>query len=302
MLIVGFGGGVVVEGVPPSVRHIDVIELEPKVIEANRVTAAAAQAQSAHRSARQRHPQRCARRIAADRPPLRRHRVAALPSVDRRRLAPLHARVHAARARSPELRRRVRSVDERDLHGRGSAAFADRDAAQACSPRCASIGPIRTPWCSWRATRRSISELELARTGLPLRDAPLHYARFGINNVEDLVAALVLDTEGARRTGHRRAADHRRRQSHRHLERVRKGTRHDRRHQRPRCSPHTIRCNAPIRWCTGRSGTRSPSPTGAAQRRLRAARSKPRGPRRTHGADPHGRCARRIPARLSTIA
>ena len=39
MLIVGFGGGVVVEGVPPSVRHVDVIELEPKVIEANRVTA-----------------------------------------------------------------------------------------------------------------------------------------------------------------------------------------------------------------------------------------------------------------------
>ena len=40
MLIVGFGGGVVVEGVPPSVRNIDVIELEPKVIEANRETSA----------------------------------------------------------------------------------------------------------------------------------------------------------------------------------------------------------------------------------------------------------------------
>ena len=36
MLIVGFGGGVVIEGAPPSVRRIDVIELEPKVIEANR--------------------------------------------------------------------------------------------------------------------------------------------------------------------------------------------------------------------------------------------------------------------------
>jgi spermidine synthase len=40
MLIVGFGGGVVVEGVPPSVQRIDVIELEPKVIEANRSTIA----------------------------------------------------------------------------------------------------------------------------------------------------------------------------------------------------------------------------------------------------------------------
>jgi hypothetical protein len=42
-------------------------------------------------------------------------------------------------------------------------------------------------------------EIELARTGMPLRAAPLHYARFGINNAEDLVAALVLDVEGARR-------------------------------------------------------------------------------------------------------
>ena len=38
MLIVGFGGGVVVEGVPPSVEQVDVIELEPKVIEANEAT------------------------------------------------------------------------------------------------------------------------------------------------------------------------------------------------------------------------------------------------------------------------
>jgi hypothetical protein len=42
-------------------------------------------------------------------------------------------------------------------------------------------------------------ETNLVATGLPLRQAPLHYARFGINNAEDLVTALVLDTEGARR-------------------------------------------------------------------------------------------------------
>jgi hypothetical protein len=42
-------------------------------------------------------------------------------------------------------------------------------------------------------------ELQLAQTGYPLRSAPLHYARFGINNAEDLLAALVLDAEGARR-------------------------------------------------------------------------------------------------------
>ena len=35
MLIVGYGGGVAVEGVPPGIRDIDVVELEPKVIKAN---------------------------------------------------------------------------------------------------------------------------------------------------------------------------------------------------------------------------------------------------------------------------
>jgi spermidine synthase len=37
MLIVGFGGGNAINGVPPTVDEIDVIELEPKVIEANRL-------------------------------------------------------------------------------------------------------------------------------------------------------------------------------------------------------------------------------------------------------------------------
>lgn len=36
MLIVGFGAGATLEGVPPSVRSIDVIELEPEIIAANR--------------------------------------------------------------------------------------------------------------------------------------------------------------------------------------------------------------------------------------------------------------------------
>jgi len=36
MLVIGFGGGVSLEGVPPSVDRIDVVELEPEVIAANR--------------------------------------------------------------------------------------------------------------------------------------------------------------------------------------------------------------------------------------------------------------------------
>jgi len=36
MLIVGFGGGVVAEEIPSSITEIDIVELEPKVLEANR--------------------------------------------------------------------------------------------------------------------------------------------------------------------------------------------------------------------------------------------------------------------------
>lgn len=37
MLVAGFGGGVAVERVPPSIKEVDVVELEAKVIEANRL-------------------------------------------------------------------------------------------------------------------------------------------------------------------------------------------------------------------------------------------------------------------------
>jgi len=37
MLVAGFGGGVVAENVPPSILEVDVLELEPKVMEANRM-------------------------------------------------------------------------------------------------------------------------------------------------------------------------------------------------------------------------------------------------------------------------
>ena len=35
MLVIGLGGGVALESVPPSVKHIDVVELEPEVVSAN---------------------------------------------------------------------------------------------------------------------------------------------------------------------------------------------------------------------------------------------------------------------------
>ena len=40
MLLVGYGGGVVLEDVPETVQHIDVVEIEPRVIDANAATRA----------------------------------------------------------------------------------------------------------------------------------------------------------------------------------------------------------------------------------------------------------------------
>ena len=40
MLVVGLGGGVTLEGIPPTIDKIDVVEIEPRVLEANRFIAA----------------------------------------------------------------------------------------------------------------------------------------------------------------------------------------------------------------------------------------------------------------------
>ena len=39
-------------------------------------------------------------------------------------------------------------------------------------------------------------ELQVARTGQPFTDDIMHYSRIGLNSVEDLLAALMMDQEG----------------------------------------------------------------------------------------------------------
>ena len=141
-------------------------------------------------------------------------------------------------------------------------------------------------------------ELELARSGLPLRDAPLHYARFGIDNVEDLVAALVLDSEGARRiaTGARLITDDDNRIATSSVFEKGRGMTGD-------TSGRLFAAQDPLQRAD--SVVYGPlkdvallSLSGTAQRRVRAAGPEPRGSRRAHVAVPRGRCARRIPACL----
>jgi spermidine synthase len=197
MLIVGFGGGVVVEGVPPSVQRIDVIELEPEVIAANRVAS----------SLRRRDPltdervnivlndARGALRLTA-------HRYDAIVS------QPSHPWTAGA---SHLYTREFMQLAHDHLTADGvfvqwmNVIFMDEDVLRSLTATLLSVfGEVRV----YRPDPNTIIflasdqpleiESRLAETGNPLRAAPLHYSRFGINVTEDLVAALVLDTAGAR--------------------------------------------------------------------------------------------------------
>jgi len=198
MLIVGFGGGVVVEGVPPTVRHVDVIEIEPKVIEANR--------QTSHLRKRN---------------PLSDERVniivndarGALRLTNRRYDAIVSQPSHPWTAGASHLYTREfmqLAHDHLTLDGVFvqwmNVIFMDEDLMRSLTATLLSVfGEVRVyrpdpNTVVFLASDQPLNpELQLAQTGYPLRSAPLHYARFGINNTEDLLAALVLDAEGARR-------------------------------------------------------------------------------------------------------
>ena len=198
MLIVGFGGGVVVEGVPPSVRHIDVIELEPKVIEANRLSGAL----------RKRNP------LADPRVNIIVNDArGALRLTSRRYDAIVSQPSHPWTAGASHLyTREFMQLAHDHLTPDGvfvqwmNVIFMDEDLLRSLTATLLSVFPQLRVYrpdpntVVFLASDQPLDpELQLARSGLPLRDAPLHYGRFGINNVEDLVAALALDAEGARR-------------------------------------------------------------------------------------------------------
>lgn len=199
MLVVGFGGGVVVEGVPPSVRDIDVIELEPKVIEANRRTVAL-------------------RKFDPLGDP-RVHLVSndargALSLTDRRYDAIVSQPSHPWTAGASHLYTREFMQLARDHLADGgvfvqwmNVAFLDEDLLRSLTATLIDVfgaARIYRPdpnTLVFLAARRPLDvEVQVARAGgAPITLTPGHYARFGINTVEDLVAALAVDEAGAAR-------------------------------------------------------------------------------------------------------
>jgi spermidine synthase len=197
-LIVGFGGGNVVQAVPPSVEQIDVIELEPKVIAANRAIAAV----------RSHDPLTDARLNL-----IYNDARGALALSDQRYDFVVSQPSHPWTAGASHLyTREFMSQVKRHLSDGGvfvqwmGAEFTD---AALMRSLVATLLDVYREVRVYRPSSTTIlylasdapiqPERQLAQTRAALDRAPRHYAHAGLNAAEDLIAALALETGDARR-------------------------------------------------------------------------------------------------------
>ena len=156
LLLVGFGGGMAIEVVPPSIERIDVVELEPEVIAANRLVAKGRWRDPLSDPRVHVHLNDARNALSLARVALRRDRLAAVASVGGRRGPSLYPRVLRARAAAGSPR------TERSCSGSASRSSTRRCSGR-CSRRCATCSPTcactrRRPTarsCSSRPPRRS---------------------------------------------------------------------------------------------------------------------------------------------------
>ena len=197
MLVVGFGGGVVLEGVPPSVDRIDVVELEPKVIEANRLL-------EGRRNLDPLADPRFNIIINDGRNALR--------LTDKTYDAIVSQPSHPWTAGASHLFTREFVVDAKSHLNDGglfvqwmNSEFVDEDLLRTLAATLiAEFENVRLYHPSAQVLMFLASEapldveLQLARTGRPLIDDVMHFSRLGLNGVEDLLTAMAMDEEGLR--------------------------------------------------------------------------------------------------------
>ena len=195
MLVIGYGGGVVLDAVPPSVRSVDVVELEPKVIDANRALA----------------PLR-------KRDPLLDPRVqiilndarSALTLTDKRYDAIVSQPSHpwtagASHLYTREFMRLARNhlADDGVFVQWMNIGFLDESLLRSLAATLLDVfGQVRVyrPDPNTLIFLASGAALDVeqivTRNDTPLDLSPGHYARFGIHCPEDVVVALTLDQRG----------------------------------------------------------------------------------------------------------
>ena len=195
MLVIGLGGGVSLEGVPPSVTDVDVIELEPEVIRANRML-----------------------EDKRNKDPLTDPRIHVVVN-DGRNALRLTSKTWDAIVSQPShpwtagashlfTREFVRLAKE---HLNEAGVF-----VQWMDSTLVNEALLRSLAATLRSEFRHVRlyrptpvaliflasdapldlELELARTGRPLDTEAEHFRRLGMGSLEDLVSALALDRAG----------------------------------------------------------------------------------------------------------
>lgn len=197
-LIIGLGTGAAVTGVPPTVKEIDVIELEPKVIEANNLI-----------SERRKYQ------------PLKDPRVSIVINDARSALAlsekkydmivsqPSHP--WSAGASHLYTQEYMQIVSEH-LNDDGvflqwiNTQFVDESLLKSlCATILSVYSNVRIyQWAPqvlfFVASDQAMDvEEQILSTGRPFRDAPTFYAQLGVSTLEDAVAALMMDESGVRK-------------------------------------------------------------------------------------------------------
>ena len=195
MLVVGFGGGVALEGVPPSVESVDVVELEPEVIEANRQLT----------GLRQNDPLLDPRfNIVIN------DARNAMRLTGRSYDAIISQPSHPWTAGASHLFTREFAADVRSHLNEGGVflqwmndEFVDEPLLRTLAATLAAVFEhVRLYYTGagvlmFMASDAPLDiELAAARTGRPFNDHPEHYSLIGLNGVEDLLVALALDETG----------------------------------------------------------------------------------------------------------
>ena len=195
MLVIGFGGGVALEGIPASVELVDVIELEPEVINANRALAG-----------------------MRNLDPLVDPRLNVVIN-DARNALRLSSKSydvivsqpsHPWTAGASHLFTREFVADAKNhLHSSGvfvqwmNSEFVDEPLLRTLAATLqAEFDYVRLyqpvpQMLMFHASNAPLdTEISLARTGQPFITDIMHFSRLGMNSVEDLISALIMDEQG----------------------------------------------------------------------------------------------------------
>ena len=195
MLVIGFGGGVALEGVPPSIQTIDAIELEPEVIEANRVLQG-----------------------KRNKDPLEDPRINLVINDARNALRLTNKTYdlivsqpsHPWTAGASHLFTREFVADVKSHLNEGgvfvqwmNSEFVEEPLLRTLAatllaeyPNVRLYQPAAQVLMFLASEAPLDVELQAARTGQPFTTDIMHYSRMGMNSVEDLLAALMMDQEG----------------------------------------------------------------------------------------------------------